>query len=260
MSNDLLDAIKSRLKAPYFGYAILAFFALNWRSIFMLVMTKGTPQERLEAFDSQTNIWLLYVLPITTGFLVTAATPWLQWFFNWFSHKPSEKNAFLSLRTESRQMEEKTKLEKERTIQLENQEKELIARAQRDEEIRALEDTKAQEQLKKDIASLRSIKDHTQSSGLNVLSLSSEEEDILLSASLAQGKIKIDTMPNGPSYLITGISAYGLNSHEESLRYSKALKSLMKSGLVTSKPYGAELTIKGWELAGALQSIAQSKN
>ena len=50
--NDVIDAINTRFKSPYFGYAVLAFFALNWRGIFLLSATEGDPASRLEAFDS----------------------------------------------------------------------------------------------------------------------------------------------------------------------------------------------------------------
>ena len=33
--NDIFDAISARIKAPYFGYALLAFIGLNWRGIFL---------------------------------------------------------------------------------------------------------------------------------------------------------------------------------------------------------------------------------
>ena len=78
---DIIDAVSSRIKTPYFGYAVLAFFALNWRGIFLLVVMTGSPQERLVAFDSATNQYTLLVLPLLVGALVAASTSWVQYVF-----------------------------------------------------------------------------------------------------------------------------------------------------------------------------------
>lgn len=255
MVNDFFDAVKSRLKAPYFGYAILAFFALNWRSIFMLVMTKGTPQERLEAFDSNTNIWFLYVLPITTGFLVTAATPWLQWLFNWFSHKPLEKTAFLALSAESKQIAEKTRLEQVRSEQLANREKELIDRAERDVAVQNIEDEELKKQLQEEIQALREERDQRSKQEDPVNHLSDAELSLLRAA----GRNGIGRIENlGPSLgLQAGDTFFGNENRREFSRYTSSVESLLKKGLIRklSKLTGLglfTLTEKGWQTYEAL--------
>ncbi|MFT7880687.1 MAG: hypothetical protein ABXS91_09875, partial [Sulfurimonas sp.] len=70
--DEIVDAITSRFKSPYFGYALLAFFALNWRGIFLLAVTDGSPQDRLAAFDSVTDTYTLILFPLLTGALVAA--------------------------------------------------------------------------------------------------------------------------------------------------------------------------------------------
>jgi len=64
---DVLDAVSARIKAPYFGYAVLAFIALNWRAIFLFVMTEATPVERLAIFDAHTSNWTLFFAPLLVG-------------------------------------------------------------------------------------------------------------------------------------------------------------------------------------------------
>lgn len=88
--HDVLDAISARIKAPYFGYALLAFIGLNWRGMFLLTVTNGSPQERLAAFDAQTSAWSLVVLPLLVGGLVTLVSPWVRLGFGLLSKRPFE--------------------------------------------------------------------------------------------------------------------------------------------------------------------------
>ena len=76
--NEVFEALNSRIKAPYFGYAILAFFALNWRGIFLLVVDDSEPVNRLALFDSETSFWTLLVFPLLVGAVVAASAQWLK--------------------------------------------------------------------------------------------------------------------------------------------------------------------------------------
>ena len=52
---DIVDAINSRVKEPYFGYAFLSFLAINWKAIFLLIYSKGSAEAKIIAFEGTTT-------------------------------------------------------------------------------------------------------------------------------------------------------------------------------------------------------------
>lgn len=161
--NDIFDAISARLKAPYFGYALLAFIGLNWRGIFLLSVTMGTPQERLSAFDAQTSEWSLVVLPLIFGAVITLASPWVRLAFSFLSKRPFEHIDDLHLDAEHRKTIRKTQLERSRAELFASKESELIGRAKRDEEILEIENEQLKEKLIQEIEALRLQRDRMSS-------------------------------------------------------------------------------------------------
>jgi hypothetical protein len=98
--NDLVDAVTSRIRAPYFGYSLLAFVALNWRGLFLLFVTEGTPQQRLDAFDAETSKLTLYVLPLVVGLTVAATAPWVRLAFSRLWIKPLQRIDFIQIESD----------------------------------------------------------------------------------------------------------------------------------------------------------------
>ncbi|MBE4267628.1 hypothetical protein HJ071_24005 [Vibrio parahaemolyticus] len=84
---EVVEAVNARLKAPYFGYAILAFIALNWRGFFVLVLTEGTPEDKLALFDTHTDIYTLVIYPLVIGVVVAGTAHWLKYFFGCIEKK-----------------------------------------------------------------------------------------------------------------------------------------------------------------------------
>jgi hypothetical protein len=66
----VLEAISNRMKAPYFGYSILAFIVLNWREVFLRMTSKKEPADRLALFELETSVWTLVVYPLLIGALL----------------------------------------------------------------------------------------------------------------------------------------------------------------------------------------------
>lgn len=99
---DVFDAVSARIKAPYVGYAVLAFLALNWRAIFMLAMTQGTPEQRLAAFDMHTTLWSLSIAPLLTGVIVAVSSEWIRYGFEWTARKPRYRMAVMDLEAEEK--------------------------------------------------------------------------------------------------------------------------------------------------------------
>lgn len=255
--NDIIDAISARIKAPYFGYALLAFIALNWRGIFLLATTPGSPQVRLEAFDSMTSLTSLIVWPLVAGAFIAVSSPWIKLTFVYLSRRPFEYIDNLHLHAEHKSTIRRTELERSRTDLFAGKETELIERAKRDEEVLKIEDESLQEQLRTELELLRKERDRM-SHGLyssETVQLSPTEKELLkLAAKSGNGSISRNEYISGRSIQI-GLSIFGADSTKEFAKYDSALRSLTAKELVRNIGTGNtmfELTHTGWQIAEAL--------
>ena len=260
---DVIDAVSSRIKTPYFGYAVLAFLALNWRGLFLLMTTAGSPQERLAAFDTVTNNYTLLVLPLLAGAVVAASTSWIQYIFEIISRKPSGLIDNLNLEAEHKKTIRQAELEKSRSDLFAVKEKELIDRAKRDEEVASIEDDYAKVKLAAQIETLRKERDHlsaqlkNQSTVGNPSSytLSKEAIEIIEAASQSENGTIIRPRSIGDRTVQAGGKIFGPDSPRDFAKYDAALDELTKKILVKALgPKGEvyELTSKGWQVADAL--------
>ena len=221
---ELIDAVDSRIKAPYFGYAALAFVALNWRGIFLLSTTEASPLERLSAFDSQTNSFTLVILPLLVGAAVAATSHWVHFIFGFISSKPSALIDNLYLEAEHKRTIRQTELEQSRSELFAVKEKELIERAQRDE---------------------KSI----------IKGLSSEASSILKAASKSKDGTIIKSESLGLPSIEAGGLTFGAKSHRDFAKNEAALEELVSEDFV--KASGNQgvmfiLTHRGWQAADKL--------
>ncbi len=260
---DVIDAVSARIKTPYFGYAILAFFAFNWRGIFLLVATKGTPQDRLAAFDSITSHYTLFVWPLLVGAVVAVSAHWVQYLFGLISRKPSELIDVLYLEAEHKKTIYQTKLEESRSELFAVKEQELIERAKRDEEVAGIEDDEAKEKLAAQLEKLRrerdqlssQLKDQEKFGKPTAYNLSNEAVEILKAASENKNGTIIKPQTLGGRSVQAGGKSFGSENSREYSKYEAALEELMEKGLV--KPTGSkgemfDMTHKGWQVADAL--------
>lgn len=255
--NDILDAISARIKAPYFGYALLAFIGLNWRGLFLLAMTEGSPQERLEAFDAQTSVWSLLLFPLLAGALVTIASPWIRLVFNFISKRPFEYMDNLHLDSEHRKTIRKTQLEQSRADLFASKESELIERAKRDKEVLEIEDDQLKEKLRLEIEELRRERDRMSSDlgDANSLHLSSTEQEMIKTAAQDKTGRITKTQHIGGRSIQVGSRSFGEQSSRDFSKYDSALNSLVAKGLVTNVGSSGgtfELTHAGWQVADSL--------
>ncbi len=254
---DVIDAISSRFKSPYFGYAILAFFALNWRGIFLLVATEGTPEVRLAAFDSVTNSGSLVLFPLLAGALVAASTHWIRCAFSWISQKPLEWMDNIDLQAEHKKTIRQSELEQSRSELYGVKEKELIDRAKRDEQVAGIEDAEAKEKLAMQLEALRKERDNLSEQLKNQSTvgypssrdLSKEATEILLAAAKNKNGSIIKPKTLGGASIQAGDTSFGTESPRDFAKYEKALEDLVVMGLV--KGVGAKgemfnLTHEGW--------------
>lgn len=260
---DVIDAISSRFKSPYFGYAILAFFALNWRGIFLLVATVGTPEVRLAAFDSVTSPWTLVVSPLLAGALVAASTHWVRYAFSLVSRKPLEWMDNLDLEAEHRKTIRQSELEQSHSEFFAVKEKELIDRAKRDEQVAEIEDTKAKEKLAAQLEALRKERDQLSEQLKNqsltgrpsVRNLSKESAEILSAAAKSKNGSIIKAKTMGGASIQAGDTSFGAEGPREFAKYEKALEDLVVIGLVKGVGTKGEifnLTHEGWQVADKL--------
>lgn len=152
---DIVQAVKERLKAPYFGYSFLAFVFLNWRAFYILIKTKGMPVDRLAAFDSATNNLNLMVWPFLIGAIAMVLRPWLGLVEGVLRIKPESLALEMKFRSESQSIKRQHKLDSDRRDVLASIEKDLIERAKRDQEINEISDEKLKEKLRVEITDAR---------------------------------------------------------------------------------------------------------
>ncbi|WP_295515650.1 hypothetical protein [uncultured Stenotrophomonas sp.] len=254
--NDILDAVSARIKAPWFGYAVLAFIAFNWRGIFLLATTEGAPLARLAAFDAATSHWTLFGWPLAVGVLATVATPWTRFLFAWLAKKPFGHIDDLQLESEHRRTVRKTELERSRSALLATQEAEIIERAKRDAEVQKISDADVKERAEAQLEALRQKRDfdsRKEESEPWSDRLSPTELELLKQATKdGSGSITRRNYIGGRMLQAGGV-AFGKSGTREFLRYDSALESLLKWGLV--KQLGEvtyELTHQGWTVAESL--------
>jgi hypothetical protein len=257
--NEIVDAITSRFKAPYFGYALLAFFALNWRGIFLLVVSDAAPLERLAAFDSETDIYSLVILPLLTGAAVAATAHWVRYVFGMISSKPLELIDNLDLEAQHKRAIRQAELEQSRTKLFAIKEKELIDRAKRDEEVEGITDESEKKKLKDELARLRRERDELYEEAFKSknenIKLSKEARNLLLAAaSDKNGRILKPRAFNQRS-MQAGGSVFGNENQRDYAKYEAALDELISYDLVRDRGYEGEmyeLTHAGWELSNSL--------
>jgi hypothetical protein len=260
---EIVEAVSTRIKSPYFGYSILAFFALNWRGIFLLVVTEGTPQARLAAFDCVTSELTLVVFPLLIGALVAALNHWIRYLFGWISRKPLELIDNLSLEAEHKKTIRQSELEQSRSDLFSVKEKELIARAKRDEEVAEIEDVDAKEKLAAQLNALRRERDQlseqlkSQSSmgHPSAISLSKEAVEILKAAAKNKSGTILKSKAIGGANIQASGASFGKESSRDYAKYEKALDDLIAFGFVKEVGVKGEvfhLTHEGWEAADAL--------
>ena len=243
---DVVDAINSRIKSPYFGYAVLAFIALNWRGIFLLLVSTGSPAERLQLFDTETSFWSLAVFPLTVGALVAASTHWLRYLFLLVARKPLELIESSNLEAEHRKFIRQAELEQVRTDLAAKRESELIDRAKRDESISEISDESKKKELEEEIKKIRSEKD---------IKLSDKARELLLVGASENNGTIMTPKTFGEQSIHAGKKSFGKSSKREYAGYESALSELVASGYVQPVGHKGEiykLTHEGWKLADAL--------
>ena len=243
---DVVEAINTRIKSPYFGYAFLAFIALNWRGMFLLAVSTGTPIERLKLFDAETSYWTLVVLPLIAGALVAASTHWLKYLFLLVARKPLDLIDTSHLEADHRKMIRQAELEQVRADLAANKESELIERAKRDESISEISDESKKKELEEKIGKIRKERDFKlTNTAIDLVSAAASDDKgtIMVPKTLGEQSVQ------------AGNRSFGRKSKRDYAAYKSALNELLSHGYVASVGVDGsifELTHEGWQLADSL--------
>jgi len=256
---EVVQALNDRIKAPYFGYAILSFIALNWRGFFLLFVSDGKPEERLALFDAQTDIFTLLLWPLAFGALVAATTKWLAYIFAIIEKKPNELIENLNLEAEHKMTIKQSQLEQSRSKLFAVKEEELIDRAKRDEELASIEDSEAKEKLIEQLNSIRRERDMLSNelveSKKAQSELSKEAQEIMIAASSKEDGSIMKTVTKSGKDIQAGNKSFGSEGYKSFAKYESALSELLKNEFVKElgqKGEVFELTHKGREWVDAL--------
>lgn len=152
---EILEAFGTRIKSPLFGYAVIAFVAINWRPLFYLIVADETAIERISYFENNTTYYSLFLLPIFIAAIGAILYPWLNYVFLYLCKKPTDLRNSVQALSEHTLLLKKQELEEARSTLLAKKERELIERAKRDEELESIEDSDAKERIKFEIEKLR---------------------------------------------------------------------------------------------------------
>jgi len=191
---DLIEEIDSRIKAPLFGYFLFALIAINWDMLFFLFVDVSPVPERITHFKNGTNIWSLFVQPISLAAIYSIIYPWMNYVFMCISTKPTELRNALNAQSEHRLLIKKGELEEARDEILKNAEVELIERAKRDKRLDEIEDKGVREKLQLQIATLRKERDEMEATLNNPKEksdpkISKEQEEIITIITKAGGSM-----------------------------------------------------------------------
>lgn len=266
---DLLEAINTRVKEPYWGFFLLSFIAFNWRGLFLLCFATGTAQEKIDLFDSLTTFWSLVFFPILMALLILLITPWLKVVFGKISRVAYEELNSQDLKREHKYLAEKIQLEKMRALELANKENELIDQAKRDAHIEQIEDENVKDSLKREIIELRnklkkSVDEEPQSElkNISVQSLSDTENEIIqLLIEDKNNYIEVNRINATNIIRIAGKFISQSQNLRDYFKYQEAIKSLNDKGLLRNinnagKIY--ELSELGYEIGLKIDNVANN--
>ncbi len=250
--SDVIDATKIRLRAPYFGYAALAFVGFNWKSIFLLCLTDGTPIERIAAFDSATSAYRLVLFPLLVGIVVAATSEWARLLFNALSSYPAEKIVNMQLTSEHRRLLKVAELESARSKLMEARETEIIRRAKQDEAVAAIVDEDTKKRL---LAQLSAYRRDEDVKGEYAEPISENAAELLRNlAESRSGEVRTLSHMDGDLILVGKLQVDSSVDPRKHARLTEGLAELLARGLFQARHTSSSgtaylLTSAGWEEA-----------
>jgi len=156
---EIFEVFHSRIKSPLFGYATLSFILINWKPLIYLLLSKATMIKRISYFEENTSYTSLLILPIVFAIVCSVIYPWVNYFFLILCKKPTDLRNSIQAQSEHTLIVEKQKLENARNAFFADQEKELIERAKRDQELENIDNQDTKKKVQSEIEQLRAKRD-----------------------------------------------------------------------------------------------------
>jgi hypothetical protein len=157
--NDLIEALKTRLSSPLFGYFGLALLAFNWKAFFFLFVQEGDVLGRIQFFEEHTTAYSLGIWPLSFSFAFALLYPWMIFLVAWMTSRPIEMKDMVQASSEHTVLLRRKQLEDARSSLLASAELELIERAKRDQELDEFQNEELRGKLKAELEQLRAERD-----------------------------------------------------------------------------------------------------
>ena len=148
--NDIIEALKTRVSSPIFGYYGLALIALNWQGFFYLFVHSGDALIRIQYFEQHSTVLSLTLWPFLLSLLIATIHPWFLYALSWLTAKPIELKDMIQDNSEHKVLIKRKQLEEARSSLLASAEREIIERANRDQELDKLQNQELRENVKKE--------------------------------------------------------------------------------------------------------------
>lgn len=130
---DVLEATSARLKNPIIGSSILFSLLINWKSVFFVIFSADSVNDRFAYFENSTTILSLFVFPIILGIIYSAVSPWISLAGTYLASNPETRSRLMQVQADQKVIERRSELE-ERVAEIQrNREAELLDRAKRDD-------------------------------------------------------------------------------------------------------------------------------
>ena len=158
---EFFEAIGQRIRSPFWGYVALAFLAVNWKSIYIIVFADEDPYHKFKFFDANTSIYTLYVVPLSLGLGATLLAPYIANWASWWASKPVNSRRIRDVDAAHKVLQVKNKFTVEREREKALIEQSLIDKAIRDEQVSRIENDEIKETLDDALTEFRDISEES---------------------------------------------------------------------------------------------------
>ena len=172
---EFFEVLRTRIKAPIFGYFVFVYIAINWKPLFYLIFSDTSALDRITYFESSTDYLGQIIYPGVLSVLLTIGSPWLTAYFLKLCSQPTNWKNEIQVENEHKMAMEKLKREQERRNFQASLEQQVIELAKRDEAIEDIEDEKTKAAVRSEIDNIReklSSVDHLETQYIENIKLS----------------------------------------------------------------------------------------
>ncbi|MEJ2001823.1 MAG: hypothetical protein P8X77_10585 [Maritimibacter sp.] len=244
---EIMDAMGSRLRSPFFGSIAVVFVISNWKPLFYLVFSSEPVSVRLRFFDLNTDEISLYLLPFGLGMLIAVIAPWLKYAGAIIAAQPTRRLRALhdeeAIERKIADLGRQARLEEAQAAEENAKERRLIEAAKRDREVEDLGD----DELEKEIAASREDRDSLRS-GSDISQVSERTMAILVSIAASPQGFVVAYEHNNAFKVNLGGRETSVQGRRDYLKLLNDLKQLTENGLLEKEDSDTwKMTQAGYE-------------